>query len=538
MKIKSMYLFMFVLALALVAAGCSGDSPSEDSSEPASAEESESAGNGEESAQSGGTLNIAYEAQPNTLDPTVTTAGATKDMARQIYEALLTLNENWEVTPQLAESYEVSENGKIYIFKLRQGIKFHNGDEMTADDVVASMEKWTDNSSLTQSILNGAEWKKVDDYTVELHLEKPSALVPFSLADQNQLAAIMPQEVAESAGPIGATEYIGTGPFKFVEWKQDQYIHFTRFEDYQPVSEPASGLAGEKLALVDDVYWHIVPDESTRNAGLISGQYDVVVGVSYDAIEQIENTQGLSVDIYPYGFQMLVFNKKQGLFSDVKARQAVNYALDKEMVLRSSFGDERFYTLEPSLFRPEQTDWYSDAGKELYNPKDLDKAKQLLEETGYNGEEIIILTSRDYAYQYNAAVATQQLLQEIGINAKLDVYDWGTLLELRSAPEVWDIFFTGWDTSVIPHQYGFLDSKAEWPGWTNSPKIDGLLSDIESAESQEEAKALYAQLQQELWEYLPIINVGTYSKINGISEKVKGFRDFIGPVVWNVSVEE
>jgi peptide/nickel transport system substrate-binding protein len=235
---------------------------------------------------------------------------------------------------------------------------------------------------------------------------------------------------------------------------------------------------------------------------------------------------------------MLVFNKQQGLFSNEKARQAVNYALDKELVLRSSFGDERFYTMEPSLFRKEQIDWYSDAGKELYNPKDMEKAKQLLQEAGYNGEEIVILTSRDYAYQYNAAVATQQLLEQLGIKSKLDTYDWGTLLERRSNPEAWDIFFTGWDTSVIPHQYNFLSSEAKWPGWTNSPEIDQLLVDIQYAPSQAEARALYSQLQQKFWEYLPIINVGTYNKINGMSDKVKGFRDFIGPVVWNVSVEK
>lgn len=531
---KMKYLSTLLLAIALMAAGCSSNPPANNNNESTTnekpAEQSEPT--------TGGTLNIAYEGQPNTLDPTVTTAGATKDIGRPIYEALLTLNGNWEVTPQLAESYEVSEDGKVYTFKLRQGVTFHNGKEMTADDVVASMVKWTANSAMNQTVLKGAEWTKVDEYTVELRVESASALIPFALADQNQMAAIMPKEVAEAAGPTGAEEYIGTGPFKFVEWKRDQYIHMEKFADYQPVSQPASGLAGEKKALVDEIYWHFVPDESTRNAGLISGQYDVVVGVSHDTVEQIESTPGLSVDIYPYGFQMLVFNKKQGLFSNEKARQAVNYALDKEMILRSSFGDERFYTMEPSLFRKEQTDWYTDVGKELYNPKDLEKGKQLLQEAGYKGEEIVILTSRDYAYQYNAAVATQQLLEQMGIKAKLDTYDWGTLLDRRKDPEAWDIFFTGWDTSVIPHQYSFLSSQANWPGWTNSPEIDQLLIDIQNAPTQEEAKALYAQLQQTFWEYLPIINVGTYNKINGMSEKVKGFRDFIGPVVWNVSVEK
>lgn len=538
MKRKFFHLLFIFTFVPFFLIACSGGG-----SETSTSTESENTNetpvtNEEEATTSGGTLKIAYEAQPNTLDPSVTTAGATKDLSRPIYESLVTLNENWEVTPQLAESYEISEDGTVVTFKLRQGVLFHNGEEMKAEDVIASMEKWTEYSSLAKSMLSGAEWVEVDEYTVELHLERPSGLVMQTLADQNQVAAIMPKEVAEAADATGAKEYIGTGPFKFEEWQTDQYVKMVRFEDYQPLNDSPSGLAGEKLALVDEIYWYFVPDESTRNAGLISGEYDIATGISYDTVEQIEAVPHLSAYIHPYGFQMLVFNKKSGLFTDVKARQAVNYAVDKQAILQTSFADERFYNMESSLFRPEQTEWYSQVGKEIYDTHDLDLAKQLLEEAGYNGEEVVILTSRDYAYQYNAAVSVQQMLNDVGINAKLDVYDWGTLLDRRSDPEAWDIFLTGWDTSLIPHQYSFLDSEAEWPGWTNSPEIDQILDDMETAATPEEVKELNDKLHEEFWNYMPLVNIGNYSKVTGINEKVKGYQDFIGPVVWNVSVEE
>lgn len=153
----------------------------------------------EEGATSGGALKIVYEAQPNTLDPTVTTAGATKDLSRPIYESLVTLNENWEITPQLAESFAINVDGTVVTFKLRQGVLFHNGEEMTAEDVVASMKKWSEYSSLAKTMFGDAEWVAVDDYTVELHLERPSYLVMHALADQSQIAAIMPKEIAEAA---------------------------------------------------------------------------------------------------------------------------------------------------------------------------------------------------------------------------------------------------------------------------------------------------------------------------------------------------
>lgn len=521
-------LSIFLLILILAACNAEGtDSSSETDSDTDTSQDTKEV-------LQGGTLNIAYPSQPQSLDPHSTTAEATRDLAKLIYESLLTLNENYEVIPQLAESYTVSEDHKTYEFKLREGVKFHNGEEMTAEDVVASMTKWGQDAPE----MGNHEWTVVDDYTVQLQLEEPSSLVPYFIADLARLAAIMPKDIAESADATGATEYVGTGPFKFVEWKQDEVAVFEKFEDYVPSSEPTSGLGGKKEALVDKINCYFVPDPSTRVNGLLSGQYDYAHYLSYDSVPQVENNPGYVVDIWPYGNEILVFNKKSGFFTDVKARQAVNYALDMDVVLSSAFAGEDFYELDNSLFLDTQVDWYTDAGKEYYNQKDEDAAKQLLEEAGYNGEEIVILTSRDYEHHYNAAVATQQELEKIGMNVKLDVYDWPTLLERRSDPELWDIFFTGWSTTMTPHQYTFFDSRAEWPGWTNNPDIDRLLDEIQAAPTKEEAKALNEELQQIMWEDLPVINLGRNARVSAYSEKVKGFTVMLGPNFWNVSIEE
>lgn len=485
----------------------------------------------------GDTLKVAYLAQPQTLDPHITTANATRDPARLIYETLVTLNENYEVTPQLAESYTRSDDGKTITFTLRKGVKFHNGKEMKAADVVASMAKWG-KSSIAKANLKKHEWVAKDDYTVELHLEEPSSVLMHVLAETGQFAAIMPKETIDSAGPTGVSEYVGTGPFKMEEWKHDQYMLFTKFTDYKPEDKPASGLAGKKEALVDKLYYYFVPDESTRVTGLMSGEYHFSHMLPYDAVPQVQNMPGTVVDIWPYGIQTLIFNKKQGLFANVKLRQAVNYALDKEAVLIAAFTDKQFYTLDPGLFQQAQKDWYTDAGKELYNLKDLEKAKQLLSEGGYNGEEVVILTSRDYPHHYNSAVATQQQLEKIGMKVKLDVYDWATLLERRGKPEMWDIFYTGYPIMATPHQYTFLDSRAEWPGWTNNPELDKLLDDIKGQKSPEKSKELYAQLQQKMWEDLPVVNIGTNLRVSAYSDKVQGYKEFLGPVFWNVTVKK
>ncbi|MEX3712220.1 ABC transporter substrate-binding protein [Cytobacillus horneckiae] len=518
MFFKRRYFYFYLLLVVLLLGGCNSD------------DASSSSGEGNKEPQSGGTLNIAYPTQPQTLDPHETTAEATRDAAKVIYEALVTLDENYEVIPQLAESYEQNDDGSVITINLRKDIKFHNGETMDADDVIASMNKW----GTKMPELGEHEWISVDENTVELHLSEPSSLTMYFLADISRIAAIMPKEIAKSAGATGVTEYIGTGPFKFVEWKQDEVIKYEKFDEYQTVTAPASGLGGKKEALVDAINWNFVPDSSTRVNGLMSGQYDFAHMINYDSIPQLENSNGVVVDVWSYGIEALIFNKKEGLFSDIKARQAVNYALDMEEIMGAAFVSSDYYELDSALFLPSQATWYSETGKENYNQKNINKAKDLLKEAGYNGQEIVILTSRDYEHHYNAAVATQQELQKLGMNVKLDVYDWPTLLERRDNPSNYDIFFTGFSTTTTPNQYVFLNSETEWAGWTNSPELDQLLEKIKNADENEIEK-LNNELHQELWEYLPVINLGKNSRVSGYAEKLNGFTNFLGPNFWNVT---
>lgn len=536
LKIWSFILFAFLLLLAACSSETSQTEENSTQETTQSSQSSDEAKEETEPGEPGGTLRIAYPTQPQTLDPHMTTANATRDPARLIFETLVAVNENYEVTPMLADSFEITEEGKKITFKLREGVLFHNGEEMKSDDVVASMKKWSEGSA-AKGALGNHEWVANGDYVVELTVENPSSVLMHALAEPGQFAAIMPKEIIESAGADGVKEYIGTGPFKFEEWKQNQYIHLTKFEDYVSDDDPTSGLIGKKEALVDEIYHNFVGDSATRVTGLIGGEYDFAHMLPYDAIPQIESMPGYVIDAWPYGGEILVFNKKEGLFTNKKVRQAVNYALDKEVVLSSAFTAPEYYKLDPGLFDSSQTDWYSDAGKELYNPKDTEKAKQLLNEAGYNGEEVVILTSRDYEHHYNAAVATHQQLTDIGINAKLDVYDWATLLERRSQPDKWDIFYTGFPIMSTPHQYVFLPSEAEWPGWTNNAEIDRLLDEIKVQNTQEKSKELYAQIQQIMWEDVPVINVGKNHRVSAYSDKIKGYDEFLGPIFWNVSAK-
>lgn len=537
---RSFLFYILILALTLVACQSKG---SEEVGKEINEEENQDETNEENNEANNNAvrkaLRVAYNAQPPTLDTYVSVAGATRQVASQIFESLVTLDSNYVIQPMLAESYEQSEDGKTITFYLRQGVKFHNGEEMKADDVVASMERWFSRSSVGKANFSDATIVAEDDYTVVLNLKEYSFLTLYFLANPTQLAGITTKENAESADEaLGIAEMIGTGPFKFEEWKQDQYIHLSKFDDYNSRSEEPDGFAGSKEVLIDDLYFEFVTDPSTRVAGMLSGEYDIVTTIPFDSVEQLESDANVEVESGDVSFTTIIFNKKEGVFSDKKMRQAVNTALDMEEILMAAFGSEDYYELQHGLMIEDQIEWHSEKGKENYNINDKEKAKQLLEEAGYDGEEITVMTSRDYPEMYDSSVVVQQQLSEIGMNINLEIYDWPTVIELREDPSAYDAFFTVVATEPFPNAFYFLDSANEYPGWTNSPIIDDLLNKITQSTSQEEAAEHFGELQEEFWDYLPLIRFGDSKAIRAHRSNLQNVRSFMSLQLWNVSKEE
>jgi peptide/nickel transport system substrate-binding protein len=518
MKKLGLLFLMCVLAFTLIA--CSAEETQTDKKE--------------DGVVVGGELQVAYNAQPPTLDPLLSTAVATRDITRHVFESLVTFNQNFEVQPMLADSYEVSEDGKTITFKLRKGIQFHNGEKMLAEDVVSSMNRWKEVTPLGKSYFAEATFTASDDSTVVLELPEILSTALAMLADPGQAAIITPKEMNEAATEKGLVEFVGTGPYKFMEWKTDQHVLLEKFADYQSLETESSGLAGKKEAFVDAIYFQFVTDASTRLAGIQTGEYDIANAIPFDNAEQLEANEEVVNHVDHNGFNGVVFNKKARFFKDVTARQAVNAALDQEEILMAAFSNDKFYELEHGLMIKDQVDWYSEAGQDQYNQNDQEKAKELLKEAGYNGEEIVILASRDYEDHYNAAVVVQQQLEEIGMKTKLDVYDWPTVLQRRGDENAYDVFVTGFPTEPIPAKYVFLDSNNEWPGWTNSPEIDELLEKINGAASQDEAKKYFEQLQEEFYNYLPMIKFGNKTTITTTRSNIEGMGFLQGITLWNV----
>lgn len=516
---------LMIFSIILFIIGCSAGETDEPT---AGAEEGE--------VKTGGALNIGYSTQPNSLDPHLSSESANTIVTRNIFETLVVKDSNEAVQPMLAESFEQSEDGKTLTFVLREGVYFHNGKEMKAGDVVASMNNWLKNSSSGKAF-DEAVFEEIDEYTVQITLDNPLSTALVSLSRVHNYPAIMPEEVINEAGEEGIKEYIGTGPFKYEEWRQDQYLKLVKNEDYQSRSEPADGLAGKKEALVDELYFHFVSDTFTRVAGLQSGEYDLIHSIPADSVNQIEDEPNSSTIIELSGSLNVHFNKKNSIFKDLKMREIVEMALDKEAILTATYADEKFYEMNHNFMMKYQTQqWNSSIGEEEYMGWDAEKAKKMLEESDYDGEQLTLLTTRDYPDQYEASIVVQRQLEEIGMNIDLAVYDWPTFLDYRDNEDAWDIF-TVVNTAVPePLTTNYLNNS--YAGWTDSPELDELKEEFESQTSLEEAEAYFDHLQQWFVDYKPIVKIGESNNIHGVNDNVHGLEFYRGFVLWNVYKED
>lgn len=412
----------------------------------------------------GGKLVVAIISQPPSLDIHQVTGRGIQLSMWHVYESLFTWDAEYAVMPLLAESYEASDDALTHTITLRQGVPFHNGDEMVAADVIASLERWAQLSPTGELLMGSvAEIVEVDDYTIEFNMSSSIGTVPQLLARGGQRAAIYPKSIVDAAGTDFVEEYIGTGPYQFTEFQADRFTLLSRFEDYVGPDGPPSGYAVSKAAYLDELEYVPVSDEAARVAGFQAGEYHYLEEVVADQIQQMQDDPNLVVELLPprsYGY--IGLNHAEGIMTDLAIRQAVQAALSVEPMGQASHGDG-FFQLGPGIMLP-TTVWDSDAGAQLYDQGDLEKARQMAEEAGYDGTPIRWLTIQEDLGDYNSAVVCQQQLEEAGFTVELTVVDEATLETTRQTPEGWDVWNGAFILRTDPTLLPFLSS-CDYSGW-------------------------------------------------------------------------
>jgi peptide/nickel transport system substrate-binding protein len=487
----------------------------------------------QETPRSGGILKAAMIGEPPSLDLQWTTAVITQQIAWHIYETLYTYDRNYAPIPMLAEGQAVSDGGRRYTITLRKGVKFHNGKEMTSADVVASLNRWGKISTPGKALWKDVEAVEArDPYTVVIHLKEPSGSLLYGLGRPNAGAAIHPKEVIDAAGDGQIKQFIGTGPYRFVEHKPDRHIKLARFKEYVARAEAPDGYGGKRVAYVDEILFIPVPDVAVRLAGVETGEYQFAQTIKQDQYERLKSVAALDARIVkPYGWITAVPNHKEGVMTNRKLRQAFLAALDMEPIMAAAVGNKDFYRTDGALFYPEQLALYSSTGTNGYNQHDKDKARRLLKEAGYNGQPIRWITTKEYEWMYKSALVSKQQLEEVGFKIDLQVLDWATLVQRRNKPELFDIFSTGFTFTADPALATSI--QCGWPGWWCHEEKERLMADLQRESDPKKRKALIERVQAIFYEDVGRIKFGDYFQLDAIRKELKGFRSSPELYFWN-----
>ena len=470
------------------------------------------------------TLKVVMHSDVKVLDPIWSGAYITRNHGYMLYDTLFAMDEKFAIKPQMVESWTTSPDGLTWTFKLREGLEWHDGQPVTAEDCIASLKRWSARDSMGQKLAQALqEYKAIDPRTFQIVLKekfgqliesigKPSVVVPF----------MMPKRVAETDPFKQIDDYTGSGPFVFRkdEWKPGEKLVYAKFAKYKPRAEPMSGLAGGKVVGVDRVEWVWIADAETQVNALTNGEIDMIESVSYDHLPILEKNK--AVKVIPnavsnqYVFRM---NWLQPPFNNAKIRQAAAMTMNQEDFLQANIGDKRFYRTCKAMFTCE-TPLATTAGMEGLVEGNSAKAKQMLAEAGYDGTPVTLLYPTDLGVIKQLGPVAKAALEKAGFKVDLVPMDWQSLvtrLSTKKGPPSeggWNAFSTSWSQVDIldPLMTPYLASNCEKarPGWPCDEAMEKLRDKFVKAETPAEKKAVAEEVQRHAMQIVTHVPLGEW----------------------------
>lgn len=492
----------------------------------------------------GGDITISFQSAPENFDPDHPSSDwVVTAVTNHVYEGLFEFDENNEAIPHLAKSYEIKDDGKTYNIKLREDVKFQDGDNMTSEDVKASLERWFKVNPAADPIRDDLESiDLVNDYEIDIKFNKVYAPFVNILGSpvSRQKVLIKKKEIVDKFGESIITEHIGTGPYYFDDIVMGQKLVLKRNDNYTPLTGvKASGLSGERNAYLDSITIEFVPEESVRVAGLKSGQFDFIDELSSDRYAEIEGFPDVEPVIGNHGTMgLVVFNSGREPFNDLNLRKAVAYAIDPRAMASAQVGDEKFWSVEDGSWFTKGSIWHDgDAGKGIYDSQDLDKAKKFVEDSGYKGEVISILGIKEDVFLSSGALVLQDTLKKIGINAEVDLIDRSTYFD-NIQNGSWDLCTSRWsDMNPDPQVFESWTGTDGWiTNWddADSRDMDEIFERMVSEVDYDKRYKIVQEFYDEFWESIPYIKVFNDKRIYSIKDELEGYAGYGQPFFWNV----
>jgi peptide/nickel transport system substrate-binding protein len=499
----------------------------------------------------GRTLRFVPQANLANFDPIWTTQYVVRNASALVWDTLYGVDDQLRPQRQMIEAEEVSSDGLTWTFRLRPGLKWHDGEPVLAKDAVASLARWTVRDSMGQMIAAiQNELTAVDDRSFRWVLKKPYPKMLFALAKNGTPCAfIMPERIAQTDPFKQITEYVGSGPMKFVrsEWVPGAKAAFEKFDGYVPRQEPASWLAGGKVMLLDRVEWVIMPDPGTASAALQNGEVDWWENPISDLVPVLKANRNVAVDIADTLGNIGAFrmNHLYPPFNDVRARRAVLMAMSQEDYMRAIVGDDdKLWKSLPGYFTPGTALYTEEGGEILKGPRDLDAAKRLLAESGYSGEPVSCIVAQDQPITKAQGDVTADLLKRMGFNVDFVATDWGTVGARRAVKTPpgqggWHMFHT-WHAGsdcINPAPYIAIRANGDkaWFGWPKSDAVETEVTNWFDAKTLDEEKAAVRRLNKAALDFVVYAPTGFFMAYQAWRKNVSGIVKGPLPFFWNVN---
>jgi peptide/nickel transport system substrate-binding protein len=476
-------------------------------------------------AQKARVLTFVPQADLAILDPVWTSATITRQHGYLVYDTLYGQDAQYRTQPQMVEGHRIEQDGLLWRLTLREGLRFHDGEPVRAQDVVPSLRRWGQRDAFGSALMARTdEIRAESDRVMAIRLKKPFPLLPDALGKSGvNMPCIMPERIANTDAMTKITDPTGSGPYRFVagEWVPGSQAVYQKFGGYVPRGDGMASLtAGPKLAHFERVVWKIIPDAATAAAALQSGEVDWWERPTADTLPLLARSRGVTARVLdPTGaLQFLRFNWLYPPFDNPAIRRAIIGAVNQtDFMMAAAGSDPRYWNDRCGAFCP-GTLFASDAGMErLTGPRDIGKVKRELEAAGYKRERVVFMGVSDVPEIQAVTEVAADMFRRIGINLDYQVADWGTVVQRRTSkapPDKggWNVHHSGFGGLDMASPASNLvlrgNGKDAWFGWPDDPKLEELREAWFNASDFATQKQVCDVLQMQVFQDVPYIPLG------------------------------
>ena len=496
--------------------------------------------------QSASVLRFIPSTSLPSLDPIAATSYVIRNHGYLIYDTLFATDDTFQVRPQMVDSFDTSPDGLKWTLHLRDGLVFHDGQPVRAQDCIASIKRWSARDSFGQTFATFVVgYDVVDARTFAIRLKAPFPLLTQALGKlSSNVPFMMPERVAETDPLKNISDATGSGPWRFdaKQWVPGQGSVYERFAKYKPREEPASWAAGGKIAKIDRIEWLAITEVAAATGALTRGEADWYEQPPVDLLPLLRKNASIAIENVPLGQILLMrFNQSQPPFNNPAIRRAVMMAVNQTEYMEAVAGDPAYYQDCKTFFTPSSA-MSTGAGNEALG-NNIERAKAMLKAAGYNNEKVVLLAPADQPIAYNQCQISQDLLKKLGMNVDFVSTDWGSFIARRSNRGAadqggWSMFHTLWAGADVlnPALHPLLrgHGNAAWFGWPNDPQIEALRDQWIATGDAAKQKEIAASIERRAFEMVPYVPTGLVKQPMAFRRTLKGLILSPIQVFWGI----